>query len=322
MFKLKQFFCEPEGLDTSTFFGDQGTVDESALPDASSPESMAMQPPVNDASDGKDPVDESAATIDDPTQTDGKPVPLGALQEERQKRQQAQDRNRELETQNNTLLERMNQILMLQQQQQQAAQQPQQQPQEEQIPEFIDDPVGHLEAVKAQFRRELAAMQQQMQGVNQHQQQQIQYNQMSARAQMQENEFRAVTPDYDAAVLHFRAVKIAEYAALGLNEEQQNAQLGRDSVGLAQYAIANNRNPAEVLYNLAKALRYAPADPAAAPQQPAATPPTSLSNLSGSGRAPDEKGKLTAQDIARMPQAEFDKLFDSMRGESVQRPAF
>lgn len=321
MFKLKQLFCVPEGLDTSTFFGDQGNVDESTLPDASSPESLALQPPVTDASDGKDPTPDEEQTIDDPTQPTNKSVPLGALQEERNLRKQSQDRERELQTQNNTLLERMNQILQLQAQQAQPQQQPQQ-PQEEKIPDFIDDPIGHLEGVKAQFRRELAQLQQTIAGTTQHQQQEAQYRQMAVAAGAQEAAFREVTPDYDAAVQHFQAVKTAEYTALGLDETQRAQQLGRDSLGLVQYALATNRNPAELLYNMAKALRYTPAAPGAdQQQQPAKQPPTSLSNIPAAGRAPDEKGKLTAKDIAHMPQDEFDKLFESMR-DNNQRPAF
>lgn len=324
MFKLKHVFCEPEGLDTSSFFGDQGTVDETTLPDAGSQEALSQQPPVKDASDGKDPSDPNDETLDDPSATGTKSVPLGALQEERTKRQQAQDRQRELETQNNTLLERMNQILMLQQQQQQQTpQQPQQQ--QPQIPDFIDDPVGHLEGIKAQFRQEMAALQQQLQGTQQHQQATVQHQQLVQAAVAQEAQFRETTPDYDAAVAHFQAVKNAEYAAIGLDDTQRAQQMQRDSTALVQIAIQNGKNPAELLYNMAKALRYTPAaaDPNAGQQPaPAKQPNTSLSNLSASGRAPDEKGKLSAKDIATMPQDEFDKLFDSLRGDSVQRPAF
>jgi hypothetical protein len=317
MFKLKQLFCNAEGLDTSTFFGDQGTVNEAELPDASSPESQAMQPTNKDASGAED-EPETTENAQEGQQPE-KSVPLGALQEERNLRKQLQDRERELVTQNTTLLERMNQLLQLQNQPQQ-----QQQPQVQQIPDFIDDPVGHIEGLKAQFARELAQMREQFQGVSQHQQQQVQFNQLAQAANVQEAEFRSVTPDYDAAVAHFQAVKQAEYAALGMSPEQVAHQLGRDSLGLVQYAVANGKNPAEMIYNISKALRYTPAaagQGAPAAQQQPKTPPTSLSNIPAAGRAPDEKGRLTAKDIASMPQEDFDKLFESMR-DNATRPAF
>lgn len=319
MFKLKQFFCVPEGIDTASFFADQNIVDEGGLPDASSPEALAQQPSTRDASGAED-VDADTPSSDDPQQPTDKTVPLGALQEERTRRKQLEDRSRELETQNTALQERMNKFLELQLQQQQPKQP---QPQEEQIPDFIDDPVGHINGLKAQFAKELQSMREQLQGNTQHQQQQVQFQHMSMQAQLQEAEFREVTPDYDAAVAHFQSVKTAEYAALGLNPVQCAQQLGRDSMGLVQHALATGKNPAEMLYNMAKALRYAPtaADPTAPPATPPKAPPTSLSTVPAAGRAPDEKGRLTAKDIANMPQDEFDKLFDSMR-DNVQRPAF
>jgi hypothetical protein len=318
MFKLKQLFCAPEGLDTSAFFGGQGEVNEAELPDAGSPEALAQQPPVKDASDGKDPqVDDGTTDEDDQSQPGGKHVPLGALQEERNLRKQLQDRERELVTQNTALLERMTKILELQGQPPKV-----EQPQVEQLPDFIDDPVGHINGLKAQFQRELQQLQQQLQGQGQHQQQQVQFNQMAATAAAQEASFREVTPDYDAAVAHFQSVKMAEYAAFGFSPEQCAQQLGRDSLALVQHSLSNGKNPAEVLYGMAKALRYAPsATDTTTQQQPAKAPPTSLSSIPAAGRAPDEKGKLTAKDIANMPQDDFDKLFESMR-DNATRPAF
>lgn len=41
---------------------------------------------------------------------------------------------------------------------------------------------------------------------------------------------------------------------------------------------------------------------------PRREPPTSLSTLSGTARAPDEKGNITASDISEMSEAEFDRF--------------
>lgn len=48
---------------------------------------------------------------------------------------------------------------------------------------------------------------------------------------------------------------------------------------------------------------------------------TSLSTLSGTARAPDEKGNITASDISEMSDAEFDRFWQQMKGGS-QGPAF
>lgn len=310
-----------EGLDTSTFFGDQTIVDESTLPDATSDEALAMQPKGKDAAEGDPPADDGNNNLEPPKGN----VPLGALQEERSKRQQAQDRQRELETQNNTLMERMNQILLLQQQQQQ----PKPQEQQVQIPEFLDDPQGHIAALKQQFETQLSEVRQQLSGHNQQAQQQQQYHQLVQNVSVREQEFRSATPDYDAAVAHFQAVKSAEYAAMGLDPVTVKQVMSRDMAGLAQFAFQQNQNPAQVLYNIAKAVGYAPGkggggdDGGGNDLTPTApkTPPTSLSNIPASGRAPDERGRISAKDIATMSNEDFDKLFDGMKGDGVQRPA-
>lgn len=311
-------FQEPEGLDTASFFGtDQAPVDEATLPDATSDESLAMQPAPKDSSDGQDPPADGVTTEDPPA--DGKGVPLGALQEERTKRQQAQDRVQALETQNNTLLERMNKFLMDQQAPKQEA------PPAPQIPDFIDDPVGHIEGLKAQFQQELVALRQELSGNTQYNQQQAQHNQLLQQVVVHENEYRAKTPDYDQAVDHFRAMKANEYAVLGLNQVQIQQQLSKDATGLAQMAMQRNQNPAEVLYSMAKALGYKAGTPTTETGQPPAPPkaaPTSLSSLPATGRAPDEKGKITAKDIATMSNEDFDKMWEGMKENSVQRPAY
>lgn len=318
--RLYHRYEQEEGLDTSTFFGDQGLVDESTLPDATSEEALAMQPPSKDQSDGKE-VDEEGTTEEQ--QPDGK-VPLGALQQERQKRQQTQDRMRELEVQNNTLIERMDKLLTLQQQQQQ--QPPQQQVQEIQIPDFIDDPVGHLEAKERMWQQRFEQLAGQLNGTTQQQQAQQQHQQLVQLAGIKEQEFRTVTPDYDDAVGHFRAVKAAEYAALGLDALAINQQLAKDCTGLVAMAVQRNSNPAELLYNLSKALGYRGKQPPSGGDDgaPPAVPPkapTSLSTLSADGRAPDQTGRVKARDVANLSNEEFEKLFNSMRDGSVSRPA-
>lgn len=307
-----------EGLDTASFFSDQPLVDESTLPDAGSDEALAQQPATKDAQEGKEAVDD-VDTPDDPPQ--GSKVPLGALQEERTKRQQAQDRQRELEVQNNTLIERMDKLLTLQQPQVQ----PQQQEPEEQIPDFIDDPQGHLEAKERLWKRQFEQLANQINGSTAQQQAQQQHQQLVQIAGIKEQEFRAVTPDYDDAVGHFRATKAAEYAALGLDALAINQQLAKDCTGLVAMSLQRNSNPAEMMYNLAKALGYkgklAPADGQLTADPVPKVAPTSLSTLSADGRAPDQKGAVKARDVANLSNEEFDKLFNSMKDGSVSRPA-
>ena len=54
---------------------------------------------------------------------------------------------------------------------------------------------------------------------------------------------------------------------------------------------------------------------------PRREPPTSLSTLSGTARAPDEKGNITASDISEMSEAVFDRFRQHLpaTGANVER---
>ncbi|MNP67662.1 hypothetical protein D3C76_1635190 [compost metagenome] len=78
-------------------------------------------------------------------------------------------------------------------------------------------------------------------------------------------------------------------------------------------------NPAEHIYGRAQELGFTPGRRVPASQgyqMPAKQPNTSLSNLGGSPRAPDERGKLTAAQVSDMSDDQFDQLFEQMAKSS------
>lgn len=310
---------QQEGLDTSTFFGDQAMVDESTLPDVSVAGDAPGNPQQEEPAPTPDPTPQPLA--DETIEHEGKDgqrkqfVPLGALQEERTKRQDAQQR----ETQ---LLERMNRLLEAQAQAQLQTQQPQQEPEKPiEIPAFVDDPEGHLNALKQQFQRELDTIRQGQAQTSQQQQAQQQLQQLAATVGQQEAAYRQTTPEYDQALAFFNERKTAEYMALGLDAGAAAQQLARDYQGLAIRAQQANTNPAQMLHNIAKALGFTAQQQPQQGQQPPKQAPTSLSTINGSSRAPDQRGNVTAKDIATMSNEDFDKFFNDMAKGSTQRPA-
>lgn len=241
-------------------------------------------------------------------------VPLAALQEERTKRQEMQQQLLERQAAQDRLSERLARLL---EQQQQLANP---QPEVEQIPDFDEDPRGHVEGLRRQFEQQLQQLQQVASGQQQNNQQAQQFQMLQQRVSVDESTYRATNPDYDAAAQHFNDRKLAEYTALGMDLVQARGQLARDVQGIAQIAYNTGRNPAEVLHNLAKAFGFngkpAPGNggggDTGAPAAPPKAPNTSLSSLEGAARAPDEKGKITAAQIADMPDKDFDEFFERM----------
>lgn len=225
-------------------------------------------------------------------------------------------------------LHQQNQQLQAYQQQVQAflAQQQQAQQQAE-IPSFEDDPQGHVEAVKAQMQRELQGMQQQLQA----QQQTAQF------AQQLQSDMAVIAPTvtasedamreevgaeaYDAAYQHVHQYAQAEIARMYPGAPPALlAQLeGVASIAFVQQCQAQGIDPARHIFEKAQRLGFTqPGHRVPAQERRAA--PTSLSTIPAAGRAPDQRGRLTAKDIASMPQDEFDNLFESMRAGAAQWP--
>ena len=272
--------------------------------------------------------DTAAAEEEREAQRGGKrTVPLGALQEERAKRQGLQ---LELEA-------HRQQLAALQQQQaqwQQYQQQVQQQAAVDAIPAFEDDPEGHIEGVKNQFRQELdnlrqgQAQRQQAEAV----QVQIQRDSAALAPVVSESEarFTEQCPDYPQAFDVVQGDVAAKLQQMhpGASQEQLQVLQHIAGIGFVKSCQEHGIDPAAHIYSRAQSLGYSPGQRVPASQgyqvtdSPRKEPNTSLSSLSGAARAPDEKGKLTADRVSSMSDAEFDDFFASMDRASRVRIKF
>lgn len=270
----------------------------------------AQTAPVQDADAQADADDDEGA------QQPTRKVPLGALQAERTQRQLAQERTRALEQQNAQLLAQMNQVLF--QQQQVAAQQ-----QQEAIPDFDEDPRGYIEAKERQFAQQLQNIQQAReyeQSAVQVQQRTQQLTQFGVQA---EAEFERQCPDYREAYDLVDSNALATLRQLYPQATEQEIKVAQ-AAALFEFVdgcARSGKNPAEVVYQRAQEMGHKPGQRTPGARQSTTPAPTSLSTVSGAGRAPDEMGKVSARDIAGMSNAEFDKLFDQMREAGTVRPA-
>lgn len=261
-----------------------------------------------------------------PAPQEPKHVPLGALQEERARRQEYQQelererqRAAQMEQRFQQMVERM-----------QAAQQPPA-PREEPIPAFDEDPAAHVAGLQRRYEAELAELrtfkEQQVQ-VSTLQQQQYQ---LMRAVQQAETDFTSTAPDYNAASEHYVQNKLAEYRSYGLDDGAARHQLAQDMQRIAVTAFQQGRNPAEFIYNAAKAWGYsgapqqqkqAPAAPQAVSRAPNGQytrqqPPASLATMPGSA-APADEGTMTLDKIASLSDAEFDRYWAQMaKGQTV-----
>lgn len=156
-----------------------------------------------------------------------------------------------------------------------------------------------------------------------HQQTQAQTQEAALRTAIQGHAqaFAAETPDYLDALSYMHQDRMKEYEALGVPAQHREAYFEQESMNLGRHALLNRQNPAQIVYNLAKAKGFS----ATAPQRQAPPPLKAVpqhadaqvnrmqrgvvaSGTLNSGQAPQES--LLSR-IEEMSDNEFDKFWDS-----------
>lgn len=209
------------------------------------------------------------------------------------------------------------------------------------IPDKDLDPVGYVTATMnatgkslETVQAELAALKERDQQT-QHQRQQTEFvHGIISKAAAKETEFLATTPDYWDASNYLLQSRQDELSDLGYTPQEIQGLIAVEKVAIADQALKAGKNPAEVVYGIAKRRGYTKAAPAGddkgAPADggaPAAgedagkrlaaaklgqEQSASLSDVGGA--APRT---LTVQALLEMPEAEFDKWMGTKEGRAL-----
>ena len=189
--------------------------------------------------------------------------------------------------------------------------------QEIEVPDFEEDPIGHLRAKNEILERQLNEVNQDRQQRQQQLTQVQQFEQLRTGVKQMEDEFVAKAPDYHEAVayLYGNVAKMAQ--AMGYPAAQVQQVITQTAMDITSRSIQAGKNPAQAAYEAAKAMGYA----GPAPQQddsgaPSRKPPTSLSSVSGK-RVPG--GMPTLDAIADMEPEEFDAMWAKMEKAARKR---
>ena len=221
--------------------------------DAGEPAEEAEEPeaPAEEA-DAEPEVAEEAAPQDAPKDAPkGKPpagyVPIAALKERDHKLQEMREKVARMEGAWTQIQQRF-----------QPPQQPNaQQQQQAQIPAYEQDPLGHLQGTIQALNSELAAIKGHTQQQTQMTQQQAQYQQVMNRYASDLSTQARKTPDFTDAYNWLAANVEAELEARGFdNPEQRAAIIRQEEETVIANAYQSGKNPAEILYNLAKHRGY------------------------------------------------------------------
>ena len=239
-------------------------------------------------------------------------VPLKALQEERQKRAEAERKAAEVERRIAELTVRLEQI---------APKQPAQ-PEAPPPPDPETDPIGALK-----YQNEM------LQSLRNREEQARYEQELQATAYRAATEFAAQAPDYRDAYKYAVDTRAVELSILGVPNDEIPAILKREELSLIANAKHTGRNPAQIIYEFAKARGYqgpqaapapAPAPVAVAPApiapQPAPVNPAlqqakaAVAVSAAAGGAPAAKGELTDKEFSELKGAAFDAAWNKRFG--------
>lgn len=175
---------------------------------------------------------------------------------------------------------------------------------EEPAPDPATDPLGAMMHQLATVNKTVAALQEQLQAQQNQQQQLTQFQQFQAQVGTLRDQFVKTHADFPDAYSHIRNVRIADLKSFGMTEDAIQKALFQEEATLAQQAIRQGKNPAEVVYEMARRHGYvAKATPTAAP----ATPDAKLQSV--------QAAQAAAKNLPSTPQLE-DITLDGLKAAS------
>jgi hypothetical protein len=258
----------------------------------------AAAPPTGEPTPAQAPAEPTAVAEPVPTSPEKqREVPQQALHEERKRRQDAEEKARNLELLNARMEERFRMFA-------EAARPP---PQAPRPPPSADTDifgaVKHIQAEQRQTRQEIDQYKRQIQ-------QEDQLKALRGWGAGNEREFLKTNPDYYDALNHLRQARGRELAVWGMTPEQINQQLGNEENQLLVRAANERRDPAKMAYDLARERGYQKKDAQPAKHEvdlnrieAAQKQSSTLSTVGGGGGR--DVGDIEITDVLKMSDREF-----------------
>lgn len=250
------------------------------------------------------------AQAPEPVKEEPKTVPLAALHEERQRRQDLQRQVEQQRAADAAERQKMQERLDALAKRFEPAPTPE--------PTFNDDPAAFLKSKADATEQQLAEFKAWRQAQEQQAEQQAHMQRFDAQIIASEREFAPKAPDYTEAVAWLRNLRETELRDLyGVENPAERARIiNQDIAALAARALQANRNPAEQAYNLAKMRGWTAKAPAAAPAAPAPDKIDTIAKGQAAARTPSAAAgvappSLTIESLAKMSEDDFSKLSDA-----------
>lgn len=238
-----------------SFFDTRGgeAVTGKVVDQASEQEKPAIQPKTTETKAVTSPEEEEVVDQAEKSGT----VPQKALHEERERRKAAQKEAEEARTSFAKLQSRLDTLTEIAKTATGGTQRAET-PTAPTVPDINTDPVGHFRAKTEALERELADTRKWRTDQEQRSAATNNVQRIAQIAQAKEAEYiKTTAPDYNDASTHLRNIRDAQLIAYGITDPMERGNIiAQDAITIAANALSQNKNPADIIYNMAKASGY------------------------------------------------------------------
>jgi len=191
---------------------------------------------------------EGTASVEPSTEIEEpqKVVPMNALNEARMNERQAKQELHQMKQQ-------MDQLQGMRGELDEWRKSQQTQTQQNDEERFNSDPLG---ALRDDIRETREMIQNKDQATQQHDAQQQEAQRVVTQAGSLAKEFAESTPDYGDAFEHYMNTRKQELSVYGLSDQEIANTMDNEAYALSANALAQGRNPAEIIYGIAKTRGY------------------------------------------------------------------
>lgn len=176
-------------------------------------------------------------------------------------------------------------------------------------PDPVEDPMGNL---KFQFTK----LSQQIEAI---QNGQVQTQQMTEQQRLMQHitdQVKAFTtehPDYGKAFVYLKDSRLADYKLLGYSDKEANEAVQNEHGEITKRAVIGNKNPASLVYDMAKKYGYKAEAVVAVKEEPAAKIARIKEGLKAAEPEAERavtQGKLTVSNLREASNKELDEMVE------------
>lgn len=184
-------------------------------------------------------------------------------------------------------------------------------------PDLETDPIAWMKYARERLNAFDAAEREEQERQRQANAQQAQVQQISRQMEEFESDFRLDHPDYNDAAAHYRKVRAEELEEEGVSKAEVGSHLVQELVGVVARAIRAGKDPAQVVYALAKKRGFG-VDASEKKLQTIERAQSQGKSLSqGGGRSGD--GELTYEYVSSLKGQEFRDAMKRLKAQEKRR---